>query len=577
MKKENKMGIILIIIGTVLCIAGAVLLILASSGSKKTNGDVSSKTTASVEQSSEKESANKDSKEDSKEETKLESTAQENSSDKKENNTETEEESTAESIKEESVEVSKEPEAEDTNALAVPSVCGALAVDGTQLVDSKGNPVQLRGISTHGIAWFPDYINEECVKSLREDWNANVFRIAMYTAENGGYCTDGNKEDLKNIVRRGVQYATAADMYVIIDWHVLRDTNPQTYKEEAKKFFGEMAKEYADYDNVLYEICNEPNSGTSWSDVKSYALEVIPVIREHDADAIILVGTPDWCQKVDQAAGDPITGYDNIMYTLHFYAATHKDGIRNTMVNALNTGLPIFVSEFSICDASGNGGIDYDQAQKWMDVINANGISYVQWSLANKNETSALLKSSCSKTSWFDANDLSDTGKWLYTQLTGESTVGNSMGNGGGNNNGNNGGNNNNGNNGGGNNNGNNGGNNNNGNNGGNANSGTAYTFSSGGLNGKVVLKSSWDEGGKKCYQFDLTLENPGSAITQWAIDIHFSENIGLTNGWGGNYSANGNTLHITSADYNGSIGAGATLSDLGFMVTGGSGLTVTP
>ena len=177
-----------------------------------------------------------------------------------------------------------------------PSRCGALQVTDGRLTDAKGNPVQLRGISTHGLAWYPDYVNIDCFRQLREEWGANVIRLAMYTAENGGYCTDGDRNELKTLIAKGVKFATQADMYVIIDWHILSDGNPLTYKEEAKAFFDEMSRNYAGQVNVLYEICNEPNNGTPWSDVKRYAQEIIPIIRANDPNAVILVGTPNWCQ-----------------------------------------------------------------------------------------------------------------------------------------------------------------------------------------------------------------------------------------------------------------------------------------
>ena len=301
---------------------------------------------------------------------------------------------------------------------------GALSVEGTKLVDDNGNGVQLKGISTHGLAWYPDYVNEDCIRQLKEEWGANVFRLAMYTAEYGGFCSGGDKESLKALVKDGVKYATDNDMYVIIDWHILSDGNPNTYLEDAKGFFEEMSEEYADYTNVLYEICNEPNGGTSWSDVKSYAEEVIEVIRENDEGGIILVGTPNWSQYVEQAAADPIEGYDNVMYTLHFYAATHKEDLREAMVRAVEAGLPIFVSEYGICDASGNGGIDEYQANQWVELLNQYQISYVAWNLSNKSETSAVIKSSCSKTSGFTLEDLSDSGKWLYNMLGAQGSLG---------------------------------------------------------------------------------------------------------------------------------------------------------
>lgn len=453
----------------------------------------------------------------------------------------------------------KKPTETLTADMAVPSACGALSVNGTQLVDENGNPVQLRGISTHGLAWFPSYVNGDAFKQFREDWNVNVMRLAMYTHENGGYCTDGNKDNLKNIIYNGVQYATENDMYVIIDWHVLQEQNPNRYKEEAKKFFEDMSNRYKDNNNVIYEICNEPNGGVSWSEIKSYAEEIIGVIRANDENAVILVGTPNWSQRVDEAAKDPITGYDNIMYTLHFYAATHKDDLRNTMVNAINDGLPVFVSEYGICDASGNGSLDKNSAQKWVDTMNEYGVSYVCWALANKNESAALIKSSCSKTSQFGDDDLSESGKWLYQTLTNKATVGNSndassgkpeSGSGNGNNNNSN-------------------------------NTGSAATpepFQSGGLDGVLTLNNSWESDGEVNYQYNMSLTNNGSqSVSSWAIDIHFSDNISLSSGWGGKYTVNGNTLHVIPESYNESIGAGASLGDLGFIISGPSGLKVTP
>lgn len=294
---------------------------------------------------------------------------------------------------------------------------GKLSVKGTNLVDKNGKAVQLRGISTHGLAWFPQYVNKDAFKDLRDKWNVNMIRLAMYTAENGGYCTDGNKDNLKKLIDQAVKDTESLGMYVTIDWHILHDLNPKVHQGEAEKFFEEMSKKYADKDHVIYEICNEPNGGTSWSDVKAYAEDIIPIIRKNDKDAIIIVGTPNWSQDVDVASKDPIKGHDNIMYAVHFYAATHKDDIRNKVKTAIAAGLPIFISEFSICDASGNGAIDYDSANTWMELAKEYNLSFCGWSLCNKAETSAMFKSSCSKTSGFTEEDLSESGKWLLDTI----------------------------------------------------------------------------------------------------------------------------------------------------------------
>lgn len=464
-----------------------------------------------------------------------------------------------------------------------PSSAGALAVKGTQLCDSKGNPIQLRGLSTHGLAWFPDYVNETFFAQLRNEWNVNVVRLAMYTAESGGYCTGGDPGKLKQLVKNGVRYATNQDLYVIIDWHILSDGNPNSHINEARAFFQEMSKAYASNNNVIYEICNEPNGNTSWADVKRYANEIIPVIRANDPEAVILVGTPNWCQYVDQAANSPLTGYSNIMYTLHFYADTHRESLRNTMTSAINGGLPVFVSEYGICDASGSGSINESEANAWVQLMDAYGVSYVAWNISNKNETSSIFKSSCGKTSGFAQEDLSSSGKWLYRMLTNGSggmsaggssggnagSTGGSAGSSGGGNSGNSG------NSGGstgstGGNSGNSGGNN------GSSGSTASRILKKGDVEIGIQLLNSWQSGEESFYQYSISLKNiSGSAGTGWAIDVQFNEKFSFSSGWNGNYSANGSTLHISSMDYNGSLSAGGTTGDIGFIVSGGSSLKV--
>lgn len=269
---------------------------------------------------------------------------------------------------------------------------GPLHVEGTTLCDKDGNVVQLRGVSTHGLSWFPQYVNDACFKELHDKWGANVVRLAMYTAEYNGYCVSdtANRKALKKLVKKGVKLA--------------------------KSFFQTMSKEFADYDNVIYELCNEPNGGTDWATIKSYATSVIKTIRANDKDAVIIVGTPTWSQEVDKAAASPIKD-DNVMYALHFYADTHRDFLRERAEAVLKMGLPIFVSEFGICDASGNGNLNKDEAKKWMSLLDRYQVSYVAWNLANKNEASSLIASSCSKTSGWSRNDLSESGKWLYDLL----------------------------------------------------------------------------------------------------------------------------------------------------------------
>lgn len=294
---------------------------------------------------------------------------------------------------------------------------GRLQVSGTKLTDESGNIIQLRGVSTHGISWFPDYVNYDAFATLRDDWGANVVRIAMYPEEYNGYLSGGDKDSLKQIIDNGVNYATQLGMYVIIDWHVLNYA-PSRHTQEACDFFAEMASKYSGHDNVIYEICNEP-VGADWnSDIKPYAETVISTIRQYDDHALILVGTNTWSQDVDSVVGNTLDD-GNVMYVAHFYAGTHKENIRNKISTALNAGVPVFISECSICDASGNGGIDYASADEWLNFMNSNQLSFIAWSLSNKAETSALISSGCSAKSGWSDGDLSETGRWFKSAILG--------------------------------------------------------------------------------------------------------------------------------------------------------------
>lgn len=315
----------------------------------------------------------------------------------------------------------------DTAHAATPTQkYGTLKVKGTQLTSAKtGKPVQLRGVSTHGINWdvgYP-YISKAAFKTLRDTYGVNCIRLSMYTTDYFGYCNKSGawesqakvQTTLKKRIDTGVKAASDLGMYVIIDWHVLNDHNPNKYKKQAVAFFKDMAKKYAKRSNVIYEICNEPNGDTSWSQIKSYANSVIPAIRTYDKDAIVICGTPNWSQDVDVASKSPLK-HKNVLYAVHFYANTHKDAYRNKVKTARKNGLPIFASEFSITDASGNGALNKTQGTKWLDMLDSYKISYCAWSLTNKAEASALLKSSTTKRSGWKASHLSSTGKWILGQ-----------------------------------------------------------------------------------------------------------------------------------------------------------------
>jgi len=290
---------------------------------------------------------------------------------------------------------------------AKPSAAGALQIvdrDGVKtLADEDGNPIQLRGMSTHGLQWFPEIINGNAFAALANDWESNVVRLAMYVGESG-YATNPG---VKQKVIDGIDLAIASDMYVIVDWHVHApgDPNAPIYAG-AMEFFEEISSRYPNDKHIIYELANEPNGNepgvtndaAGWQAVKSYAEPIIRMLRENGNENIVIVGSPNWSQRPDLAADNPIDDA-NTMYTVHFYTGTHaasdvSTDRANVMSNAryaLEHGVAVFATEWGTSEASGNNGPFLDEADAWLDFLNGNNISWTNWSLTNKNETSAAF------------------------------------------------------------------------------------------------------------------------------------------------------------------------------------------
>lgn len=290
---------------------------------------------------------------------------------------------------------------------------GQLSIANGKLVDKNGSPVQLKGMSSHGIQWFGNYVNKDTMKWLRDDWGITVFRVAMYTAENG-YISNPS---LKNKVKEAVAAAQDLGVYVIIDWHILSDNDPNMYKTESKAFFSEMAGLYKDSPNVIYELANEPNGGVTWNgQIRPYAQEVTQVIRAKDPDNIIIVGTGTWSQDVQDAADNQLPD-KNTMYAVHFYAGTHGQYLRDRIDYALGKKAPVFVTEWGTSDASGNGGPFLSESKVWTDFLADRKISWANWSLSDKSEASAALVSGASSTGGWSAANLTASGKFVREQI----------------------------------------------------------------------------------------------------------------------------------------------------------------
>ena len=288
---------------------------------------------------------------------------------------------------------------------------GQLGVSGRYLVDKNGNPVQLRGMSLFWSQWGSKYWNRDVIRWVKNDWRVNVIRAAM-GVEEGGYLSAPNTH--KNLVNTVVQTCIDEGIYVIIDWH---DHNAPNHINEAKSFFAEMAQRWGSYPNVIYEIFNEPNEDYSWDRVKNYAIQVIQTIRQYDPDNVILVGTPRWCQDVDIASQSPLTGVTNVMYTLHFYAFSHKASYRQKAQTAINNGLPIFVSEWGTCEYTGDGSYNFAESDAWLSFLDTNKISWCNWSLNDKAESASALVPGASTSGGWSDSQLTQSGIYVRNKI----------------------------------------------------------------------------------------------------------------------------------------------------------------
>ena len=318
-------------------------------------------------------------------------------------------------------------------ALTPVALHGPLHVEGTKLVDACSRPVQLRGVSHFWHTWEgKEHWNGDVAAWLRDDWRVSVIRapLAAHPDVEGDYLTAPDSSLAQ--LRRLVEGAIAAGMYVIVDFHA-----HNRYPEEAKELLGTIARDYGDTPNIIYAIWNEPERTQEpggpeamWATIREYAREVIPAIRAHDPDNVIVVPTPFYDQFPDVASADRLTDEligspaDNIMYDVHAYAGQHKADVRDRAQAALDAGLPIIMTEVGRVGVDWGPGNKVDSASfdEWLAFIDANDLSYTKWSLSTRDERSSSLLPGASATGGWTEADLTEEGKWnrAHFRKTGE-------------------------------------------------------------------------------------------------------------------------------------------------------------
>lgn len=266
-----------------------------------------------------------------------------------------------------------------------------LHVEGVALLNADGDTVVLNGPSLGWHSNWGRFYNDSTVKALKENWGANITRAAI-GAHKSGDCVntyDADSAYAVNLAMKAIDAAIDNDMYIICDWHSHNNT-----LADAKNFFTVITEKYGDSPNILYEIWNEPLE-IPWQEIKDYAQELIPVIRKNAPNSVIIVGTPKWDQDVDVAAESPLE-FPNLLYSLHYYAGTHKDWNRDKATKAIEAGLPIIISECGSMDHTGDGPIDYESWQQWMEFADKHNVSVLMWDIADKDETCSMIASTAS-------------------------------------------------------------------------------------------------------------------------------------------------------------------------------------
>ncbi|MCA2217941.1 cellulase family glycosylhydrolase [Jidongwangia harbinensis] len=299
------------------------------------------------------------------------------------------------------------------------AINGQLRVCGVNLCNQYNRPIQLRGMSSHGLQWFADCYNNASLDALATDWQSDLFRIAMYVQEQG---YETNPSAFTNRVNSLVDMAQARGMYALIDFHTLTPGDPNYNLDRAKTFFAAVSARNAAKNNVIYEIANEPN-GVSWAGIKSYAEQVIPVIRANDPDAVIIVGTRGWSSlgvsdgaTSAEIVSNPVNA-TNIMYTFHFYAASHKDNYRAEVERAA-ASLPLFVTEFGTVTYTGDGGVDTASSTTWLDLLDRLKISYANWTYSDADEGSGAFRpGTCGGSTYAGTGVLTDSGTFMRSRI----------------------------------------------------------------------------------------------------------------------------------------------------------------
>lgn len=285
---------------------------------------------------------------------------------------------------------------------------GFLSIKGNRIVGQDGQAAVLRGMSLFWSQWQPAYFAHETLGWLRDDWNISVIRVPL-GVHNQGYLENPNTEKAK--IEVVIEAAITLGLYVVVDWHA---HHPEPH--QAAGFFSQIARRYGGFPNVIYEPWNEPAGSYEWLAIKRYHTRIIEEIRGHDSRNLVIAGTQNWCRDVDVAANDPLA-FANTAYALHFYAASHRQALRDKAERALRMGAALMVTEWGTCREDGDGILDQAETKRWLKFLERNQVSHINWSVSDRNETSAALAPGAQAHGRWGRKQISPSGRLVRRRL----------------------------------------------------------------------------------------------------------------------------------------------------------------
>lgn len=306
---------------------------------------------------------------------------------------------------------------------------GALHVCHRQLCDRLNRPLQLRGMSTHGLQWYSHCLTPASLDALARDWHASVMRVSMYVQEDG-YASD--PPGFSALAERLIDALIARGLYVIVDWHLLDPGDPMVNLARARVYFDRIARRYAGVPNLLYEIANEPNGSyaegaqrhrVDWARIRAYAQRLLPVIRAQVPAAVVIVGTPDWSSLGVSGGSGPAEVWERpladpqLMYGFHFYAASHGQTYRQALEQAA-ARLPIFVTEWGSQEYTGDGPDDFVSAGAYLELMQRLGISWASWNYSDDPRSgAAFVPGTCERGGPWNGAALKPAGAWVRARI----------------------------------------------------------------------------------------------------------------------------------------------------------------